>query len=78
MTLAFEEGGEIVSEVHGIAREIRVRVAPNQRTGGLEITLVPRVWALTRTRSTQIFLDRSVPDILVEKLTAAGITDASA
>ncbi|APR88538.1 VgrG protein [Minicystis rosea] len=73
IALLFEEDGTIVSEVHGIASEIRVRVTPNQRTGAVHVTLVPRAWVMTRTRATQIFLDRSIPEIITEKLAAAGL-----
>jgi type VI secretion system secreted protein VgrG len=72
-TVTFQHDGEIVSELHAIASEARVRVTPNARTGSLELTLVPRLWKATQNRATQIFLDRSVPDILVEKLSALGL-----
>src|SRR5262245_60165557 len=45
--LVFEEGGAVISEVHGIASQVQVRVAPNQRTGSAEITLVPRAFTMT-------------------------------
>lgn len=70
--LTFEEGGEVVSEVFGVAREVSLKVAPNDGTGHLSLTLVPRLHALSHTRATQIFLDRTLPEIIADKLEAAG------
>jgi len=76
-TLLFEDGGEIVARVHGITREVKIRVSPNQKTGAAELWIVPRIWTLTQSRQNQIFLDRTLPEIIAEKLTAAGFEEAT-
>ena len=75
LALLFEDGGEIVSRVHGVAREVKIRVAPNRRTGAVELWLVPRLWTLTQSTQSRVFLDRSAPEILTEVLVAAGFEE---
>lgn len=75
LSILFEDEGEIVARVHGIAREVKIRVAPNRKTGSVELWLVPRMWTLTQTKQSRIFLERSIPEILVEKLAAAGFEE---
>ena len=77
ISLLFEDEGEIVSRVHGIAREVKIRVSPNLKTGSVELWLVPRVWVLTQSVQSRIFLDRSIPEILAETLAAAGFEEHS-
>ena len=73
--LVFEESGCEVARVHGVAAEVR-RTADAERDAAIfAVTLVPRAWALTRTHRSELFLDRSVPQILAERLSGAGFEE---
>jgi type VI secretion system secreted protein VgrG len=72
VSLVFEEGGAEVTRVHGIVAEISRAGSADLGGTSLSLTIVPRVWTMSQTRRSEIFLGLSVPEILAQKLTAAG------
>src|SRR5690606_41099813 len=76
-TLTFEEDGAAVAAIHGIAAEVRHAESPGGDAAALSVTIVPRAWLLTRARRSEIFLGRTVPEILAERLSGAGLDPGS-
>jgi type VI secretion system VgrG family protein len=74
-TVVFEESGLDVARFHGIAAEISHAADPERDATVFSFTLVPRAWLLTQTRRSEIFLDRSIPEVLAERLTGAGLEE---
>lgn len=72
-SLWFEEDGKVFGEVHGIVAEAAVDVDEEGSFSLVRLQIVPRAWLLTQRRGDQIFLDRTIPEILVEKLEAIGL-----
>ena len=73
VTLRFEEEGRLLHQIHGIAAEVSTRIDVESDRTELTVEIVPRVFALTQRRGSEIFVDRSVPEVLAEKLTAIGL-----
>jgi type VI secretion system VgrG family protein len=72
-TLSFEEEGKILGQFHGIVSEAAVDVDGEADFTILHVTLVPRAWLLTQRRGDEIFLGRTVPEIIAEKLERIGL-----
>ena len=73
VTLRFEEGGQPVRSVHGIVAEASYGVAPGDEQARVHVTMAPRAWLATQRYGAQVFLDVSVPEVLVAKLEAIGL-----
>lgn len=72
-SLWFEEEGAGLGEFHGIVAEAAVDVDVESDFSVLHVTLVPRAWLLTQRHGDEIFLGKSVPEIIVEKLERIGL-----
>ncbi|MCC6524499.1 MAG: type VI secretion system tip protein VgrG [Polyangiaceae bacterium] len=72
-TLAFVEEGAVVARVHGIVSEVEESTDVESDLVHLAVTLVPRAWLLGQRHGNQVFLERTVPEILAEKLGAVGL-----
>ena len=72
-SLWFEEDGKVFGEFHGIVAEAAVDVDEEGSFSLVRLQIVPRAWLLTQRRGDQIFLDRTIPEILVEKLEGIGL-----
>ncbi|WP_437619763.1 contractile injection system protein, VgrG/Pvc8 family [Sorangium sp. So ce1151] len=70
-TLVFGSDGE-ETFVHGMVAEDTPFQREDRRGIGLRITLVPRVWEMTRTRARGTFSNCAVPALIAQKLEAAG------
>jgi type VI secretion system secreted protein VgrG len=66
---------------HGIVRasasQGKVRGRANDEYYAYELTMVPRLWFLNQTTDCRVFQQMSVPDILQQIFTDAGLTGAS-
>lgn len=75
VTLVFERDGEEVRRVHGALDTIRTRLGGDERAShGLR--LVPRAFRLSLVEMQEVFLDRSIVEIIRAKLTRQGFGDA--
>ncbi len=81
VTLVFEirERGEDeeateVRRVHGIIAEVRDMLSP-ESYAVYELRIVPRFWLASLQETLDIFIDRSVPDIVRDKLTALHLVE---
>jgi type VI secretion system VgrG family protein len=72
-TLWLEEEGKILGQFHGIVAEAAIDVDTESDFTRIDVQLVPRMWLLTQRRGNEIFLDRTIPEILAEKLQAIGL-----
>ena len=72
-SLWFEEDGATLGEFHGIISEAAVDVDVESDLTILHVTLVPRAWLLTQRRGEEIFLGKTVPEIVTEKLERIGL-----
>lgn len=72
-SLWFEEDGAILGEFHGIVAEASVDVDVESDISILRATLVPRAWLLTQRFGDEIFLGKTVPEIVTEKLERIGL-----
>jgi type VI secretion system VgrG family protein len=72
-SLWFEEEGAVLGQFHGIVAEAAVDVDVETDFTLLRLSLVPRAWLLTQRRGDELFLGRSVPEIVCEKLERLGL-----
>lgn len=72
-TLRFEEDRRVLQQVHGIVSEVSTRVDVEADSTELTVVIVPRVWRLTQQRGSEIFLARTIPQVIADKLTAIGL-----
>jgi len=68
ITLVFEADGEEVRRVHGMLGPIRDRLDDPGQGSSHRLRLVPRAFRLGLVETQEIYLDRSIPDILRSKL----------
>lgn len=59
--------------LHGIAAQVSDRMTTETEQLVYRLRLVPRAWRLSLTRTTEIFMDLSVPEVIVTKLERAGL-----
>jgi len=72
-TLWLEENGKVLGQFHGLVAEAAIDVDTESDFTRIDVQLVPRMWLLTQRRGNEIFLDRTIPEILAEKLQAIGL-----
>ncbi|MBN4055082.1 type VI secretion system tip protein VgrG [Acidimicrobium ferrooxidans] len=65
--------GKVTLKRHGMLSCVEQREKRGQWVH-YQATLVPRLWRLTQTWQSRIFLDQSIPDILEEVLKSSGLT----
>jgi type VI secretion system VgrG family protein len=73
-TLWFQEDGVMLGEVHGLVAEASLDVDVESDFTRIHLELVPRAWLLTQRRGDEIFLARSVPEVIAEKLQRIGLS----
>lgn len=73
VSLVFESDGEEIRRVSGMLGPIRDRLDPLAERSTCRLRLVPRAFRLTLVETQEIFMDRSVPDILRSKLERHGL-----
>jgi len=72
-SLWFEDRKEVVGQAHGIVSEISSRVSGNDgQEVHLDLILAPRLWSLTQSKGSEIFLDQTIPQVIEAKLRAHG------
>jgi type VI secretion system secreted protein VgrG len=67
------EDATVLRRVHGVVSWARYRGGDQGQHGVLELRIVPRLWRLTLFRTQELFLKKSVPDIIAEKLERIGL-----
>jgi type VI secretion system secreted protein VgrG len=80
VALVFCEGGDLGAEVrrvHGMISRAVDSLETEVEHGAIRIQIVPRAFRLTLVRTQDIYVNASVPDIVMKKLALAGL-DGSA
>ncbi len=76
-TLVFERQGETVRKIHGMISEIEEGIDPRVdkglEAGAFRVKLVPRVFQSTLLHVHEVFLDKTIPEIITEKLSRVGL-----
>lgn len=73
-TLVWERGGAELRRVHGMLCEVSAALADEADHRALHLRFVPRAWTLGLVEKIEIFMDRSVPDIVRQVLELHGLT----
>lgn len=72
--LVFRRGENELRRIAGIVAQVRdVPLGDNRNYIGYAVKFVPRLWRLSMSETTDIYMDMSVPDIVKKKLTDAGL-----
>ncbi len=74
-SLVFESDGKPMGRIHGIVSSLSHHVEPGTSRALVQLHLVPRAWLMTQQRGNQIYLGRTYPEILADKLTAIGLEE---
>ncbi len=70
--IRFLRGGRIERTIYGVATSIRAALSPLGHHATYRIRFVPRLAVLARHVDSEIFLDKTIPEIVEAKLTQAG------
>jgi len=74
-TIVFSRvGGDEVRRIHGMICEVEERFDMQGDAHGYELVFVPRAHRLSLVAVQAVYLDLSVPEIIVQKLEAVGLT----
>ncbi|XXX74060.1 phage late control D family protein [Sorangium sp. So ce134] len=73
-TLIFVTDGE-ESSVHGMAVDIEQIQRADLDRNSLHLAIVPRVWEMTQASTKRTFLNRTAPELVAQKLKAAGFNE---
>ncbi|MEZ4294667.1 MAG: type VI secretion system tip protein TssI/VgrG [Polyangiaceae bacterium] len=76
-TVRFMEDGEVLQEVHGIVSAVTAETDVDADTTDLFVELVPRTWQLTLRRGSELYLERTIPEIVTEKLKGIGLQEGT-
>lgn len=71
--IASDDSVEEVRRVHGIIAQVEDQLDTETRFRTLRLRLVPRAHRLTLIETQEVFLDKSVPEIINEKLERVGL-----
>lgn len=72
--LVFVQGDTEIRRLFGRVSSVRDRLHSESALLVYTMEFVPRVFATTLTRRSQVFVDESVPEVVQDKLTEAGFT----
>ena len=71
-SLIFEKGGVVLRTVHGMISELEeavdTRADKSGESGAFRIKLVPRLFSSSLVHLHEVFLDKTIPEIIEEKL----------
>lgn len=67
-TLIFERDGKEVRQIHGMIVEVVEMLETEVKTRAYRLRFVPRAFRLTLVQTQDIYMDLTVPEILVKKL----------
>ncbi len=70
--LVFERGGAEVARMFGMIASVKDSLQSETPHLAYTLVFVPRVWRMSLTETSEIFMDQSIIDIVAEKLTRAG------
>ncbi len=76
VTLVFERDGLEVRRIHGMIAELDDLAELEAGTRRFRIRVRPRAFRMTLVETQEVYLDRTVPEILVEKLGLLGLGDS--
>ena len=71
--LVFEKGGAEVARMFGMIASVKDSLQSETPHLAYTLVFVPRLWRMSLTETSEIFMDQSVVDIVEEKLTGAGL-----
>ncbi len=60
-------------KIHGVIRAVESVPQPQAHQVGYVVTLVPRLWYLSQSTRSRVFLNLTVPDVIKRVLTEAGL-----
>ncbi|MFO0548104.1 MAG: type VI secretion system tip protein TssI/VgrG [Polyangiaceae bacterium] len=76
--LVFRHAEQVVREVHGIIAEVDegvdIRANKANESAAFQLRLVPRAFALSLVEIHEVFVGKTIPEIIEEKLSRAGLT----
>jgi hypothetical protein len=72
-TLFFVEGELELNRFSGVVESLTSRPDIDRKRTELDLTLVPRVALAAHRRGSELFLERTIPEVLFEKLAAWGL-----
>jgi len=75
-TLVFERGDREVRRFHGVVAEVRDLFDIESGFRSYRLLFVPRLWRLSLTHTLEIYMDKSIPDIIREVLERSGMVEA--
>ncbi|MBM4375919.1 MAG: type VI secretion system tip protein VgrG [Deltaproteobacteria bacterium] len=77
IAVVFRRDGVEVRRIHGLVREVRDRMNPTDMQPYVvyDFVIVPRLWHLDCVVSFDVFLDKTVPEILQAKLENLGFSE---
>ena len=68
-----ERGSRDVRRVHGVVAEIEDALDTETDTRQLRLRLVPRAFRMTLVKTQEVFLGKSIPEVIREKLALVGV-----
>lgn len=71
------DGGETHRQIHGVAAQVTDHLTTESKTPIYRLRFVPRLWRLTLTQTTEIFMDMTVPEVIAAKLERAGFVQGT-
>ena len=71
--LVFERGGAEVARMFGMIASVKDSLQSETPHLAYTLLFVPRLWRMSLTETSEIFMDQSVVEIVEEKLTRAGL-----
>lgn len=71
--LVFEKGGAEVARMFGMIASVKDSLQSETQHLAYTLVFVPRLWRMSLTETSEIFMDQSVVDIVEEKLTRSGL-----
>lgn len=75
VTLRFMNGESEARRVNGIVSELTAKRHLESGLSHLELTVVPRAWQLGQRFGAELFLNKSVPEVLADKLRGIGLAE---
>src|SRR5262249_32094200 len=75
-SVVFLEDGEEVRRVTGVVTDARTFFSLQPKdvmNAGISLVLAPRMWLLSEFRTTELFLDTSIPEVISARLQSLGL-----
>lgn len=76
VALSFWRDGEEVRRIHGMIAAVDDRLETEAAYRSYRLTIVPRIWRLSLIETLDVFINKTVPDLVREKLELVGLVAA--